>query len=505
MTHEELVALLHDPALATSAVRLELRDGLLCHRLREAAEALRRGGPLAAALGERLARSLPGLLKGARWDPLLRGLTPGYLDADRLDQEEAEAVLLRAALLDGVRERLIYAGAAAVPASYTLIGWQDGRPVAWSRDGGHLLLAAGRLGSGKSQAATSLVEGLLRHVPGLNSELHHPTAVISFQEIADNAALPDLLFGLRPNPSDRDRQLLSEHLGLCPAPIERMRLVVPEWLLPEYADQVRPYLDLGLELVPLRLCLPQLALSGLEPFLCAGRDTSYVQFMLEEAQRLGEALTVESWHRIIAQTDELNAVQRRAAHRRLSLLERIAGVRADLWRLVQPGVLTIFCLGGRWIRHEDTLPLTVALMNALSQPSPLWGPFQRFFLLDEGNRFDRDRQMMEHLLATARQLRHRGSSLMIIGQDLSRMPDELLALASMLAVFALSSPALFDDIRGRIAGFSGWRFDQISRLLPGQAAVALVTSTDPTWGPNAKQMYFRPPLCEHGGHTRPVL
>jgi hypothetical protein len=65
--------------------------------------------------------------------------------------------------------------------------------------------------------------------------------------------------------------------------------------------------------------------------------------------------------------------------------------------------------------HKEATPIIAGLLNALSQPSEVHGTFQRIFILDEVNRYDRDPLVWQHLLTAARQIRHRGSVLVLLG------------------------------------------------------------------------------------------
>jgi hypothetical protein len=439
-------------------------------------------------------------------DALMYEFGWGMKQANDLDRLAAEEEAAKERLLQRIQNDLIYLGSDEVPDVWTLIGWLNelgGLPVALSRAGGLFLLAAGIINSGKSQSAIAIAEGLLRHIAGLNSPREIPTSVLSFHAIPDGHSLPDVLAGLRQNAREVDLDKLAQ-LGLSPQAISRMRLAMPKWLIPQFETELRPFLDLGLELVPLLTRLPQLALSNIELLMGADPEADYVQFMLDKAMERGDALTLDDWRRIIADTEDLTSVQKRIALRRLRLLERITDPSADLWDLCEPGVFTAISLGGKWIREQDMMPLMMGLMNALTQKSDRLGPFQRFFLLDEINRYLDHEVVVKNLMTTVRQIRHRGSSLMLCGQDLKALPDEMIALASLCMVFELRSPKIWAHIKERIAGFAGWRFEEIAALAKGYAVVAATASTDPRWRRRAQRMYFRPVLCEHGGHTKAV-
>jgi hypothetical protein len=282
-----------------------------------------------------------------------------------------------------------------------------------------------------------------------------------------------------------------------------MILVIPEWLIPEYEEALRPYVALGLRVLPLKLRLRDLSLTALEALL-GGGDAQYLQRMLEVAQEEGDALTLAAWHEIIEEIPGLDASSRARAHARLRLLERIVSP-ADgpgLWDLVEPGAMTIFMLAGKRIGRHEVQALSVALLCALSEPSAQHGPFQRIFVLDEINRFDRDSALWPTLMQVARQIRHQGSMLLAMGQDFSGVPDEMLALATVFAVFRLRSPKLFEHIRQRVAGYAGRDGHAISLFQAGVAEVTAAECTDPEWPARSFTVSVRPACSMHGGYTK---
>jgi hypothetical protein len=285
-----------------------------------------------------------------------------------------------------------------------------------------------------------------------------------------------------------------------------MNLVLPRWLIKEYKDLLRPYVALGLRVLPLSLPLASLSQTALEALL-GGGDTQYVGRLLAVAQELGDQLTIEDWRAVIGGCSGLNETTRAAALLRLKLLGQIAARPGapGVWDMVEPGVVTVFHLSGKRIGQKDVLPLCLGLMATLSEPSPRHGPMQRLFLLDEVNRFPRQSPLWLLLAQVARQIRHQGSMLVMLGQDFLGVPDELLALATTFVTFKLRSARLLQHLRERVEGYRGVRIKDLSLLPAGEGLLVTTESTDPTLPRSARRVSFRPLCCAHGGHTRAVL
>lgn len=438
-------------------------------------------------------------------------LEPAYLAWHQHLAARAAEAERRGAFLSRFEERLTFVGCDEPPAAFAHLGWAEDdadRPVALGLQGGQLILASGVVGAGKSILGTVLIEGALGPGAPLSSPALPPTAALAFH-IEEHDRLPQLLDGLRPNPVPSDLQLLAGRLGVSGAPLDRLRLVVPPSLLPPLSERLRPYEDLGLQVAPLRLQLAQLGQPGLEAALGASEGARFVQRVLEEAQDAGEALSLPRLRRFIDEAEDLNAQHRRAAHARLRLLEEIAAPRdapqASLWDLCEPGVATVFYLGGPHMGHGRVAPLLTALLSALLMPSPAHGPFHRLLLVDEVNLLCRDAVALDAFVRTARLCRHRAATLVLSGQDLLCLPDELLGLAGLCAVFQQRSPRLFEHLRERLGPLRGVRYDEVARLPVGHALLGAAASTDPTWRPGARRLRVRPPRCLHGGITRTVI
>ena len=492
---------------------LDRRAALLADLCREAGGRLR---GLTAALREDREAPFPAELYGrlrAGLLPDLRRLTealsPAVVEMGRRDRaaevERAEHERFYGAL----HASQVYVGDSAPPSTWSVLGTcaGTGRPVAVSRDRGQVVLLVGMPGYGKSVFATNLVETTVSPFLGLTSPEHRRGAVVTFSPDPDGSAIPDIISGLRRNPREEDLALLWQRLGVHkPAGIPRMNVVVPPWMLEEYRARLRPFFELGLRLLPLRVPLHEYGLPAVEVALGAGArgEAQYVQHLLSEIQDGGPRLGLGDLHRHIDEAQDLPQNLKAAAHRRLRLLDKIvvpAGA-ASLWDAVEPGVVTVFIVTGRQIGRWDTVPLIVGLVSALSRPSERHGKFSRLFLLDEMNRFDHEPLVLSHLLTTARQIRHRGSWLVLCAQDLLWLPEELFGLATMMGTFRVQNPQVFEHVRARWAGYAGHGAREVAELPRGTLLLSAAESSCPEWHGRARLLRARPLCCERGGATK---
>lgn len=460
--------------------------------------------PFPAALLERLQSDLlPDLRR------LTLTLSPAMIEQGRLRREAEAERLETERFYSALQAAMIHVGDTAVPSSWSVVGAcaSTGSLVAQSRDRGQVTLLMGMPGYGKSVFATNLVETTVAPFAGLTSALHRPGAVVTFSPDPDGSAVPDIISGLRKNPRQEDVDLLWRRFGVQkPQGMSRINVVVPPWMFAEYETRLRPYFDLGLRLFPLRVPLHEYGLPAVDVALSAGGrgEAGYVQRLLEEIQDRGQHLDLADLHRYLDEAPDLPANLRAAAHRKLRLLDKIVVPTgsASLWDVVEPGVVTVFVVTGRQIGRWDTVPLLVGLVSALSRPSERHGKFSRLFLLDEVNRFDHEPLVFSHLLTTARQIRHRGSSLVLCAQDFQWLPDELFGLATMIGTFRVQNPQVFEHVRARWAGYAGHAAREVAELPRGTLLLSPAEASDPQWQGRARLLHARPLCCEHGGFTK---
>jgi hypothetical protein len=421
----------------------------------------------------------------------------------RYKKELAEYQAARAAFYEQLRARIVYVGSDEVPRTHAVVAVRrDGRLAAFSRDAGHVILAAGIPGSGKTQMSTNLAEALLHEEEGLTGPEGRATAVINL--FTDRSGrLPQQLAGLRRNPNEQEVAWLTETLGVPGAPLPELVLAMPRALIPQFEKLLRPYLDLGLRLVPLQFPLWPLGPPGLEAVVGAHTGAQHLQEMVELGCGLGPGLTLEAWREKIRTAQGMLSQFRGLALAKLDPLEGIAGPPEgpDLWDVVKPRRYTVLYLGPPMAKRVAT-GLVGGLMNGLMQPSPRHGPFQRLFIKDEVNEHDKDDPAWQHYERAARLIRHLGSTLLLMGQDLNPVSDELFGLARMTLVFRLTNAKVFEHIQARVPGLAGFTARQVNRLLTGHALVAVTASTDPEWRERAQEVWFRYLMCEHGGFTR---
>ena len=110
-------------------------------------------------------------------------------------------------------------------------------------------------------------------------------------------------------------------------------------------------------------------------------------------------------------------------------------------------------LENRYKSRDMILPIQVAMMNALSGGAPgEISTLQLWFILDELTKYLVNEGVGVFLDGVAAAVRHRPLSLYVAGQQASNMPQGLLGLATVYAMFYMGSPARVEKGRGAHRG-----------------------------------------------------
>ena len=121
-------------------------------------------------------------------------------------------------------------------------------------------------------------------------------------------------------------------------------------------------------------------------------------------------------------------------------------------------------LGGPYVSQRRVLPTLVGLLHGIMMPSAVHGEFQRIITIDEVNLLEKLDAAWTAFTRAGRLVRHKGSTLILMGQDLNCVDDELFGLAELVFVFMLRNPRIWEHIRDRVGSLHGRRWSEVSTL-----------------------------------------
>jgi DNA phosphorothioation-dependent restriction protein DptH len=105
-------------------------------------------------------------------------------------------------------------------------------------------------------------------------------------------------------------------------------------------------------------------------------------------------------------------------------------------------------------------------------------------------------------VSVVREMRHKGTSIMVASQDPPSVPVSLIELSSQIILHKFNSPAWLKHIKKANAALAGLTPERMAQLRPGEAYVWSSKATDDAFSSSAIKVRCRPRVTHHGGATK---
>ena len=406
-------------------------------------------------------------------------------------------------LVEGPKpESVLLIGGPTSSRQFGIVGEQvgPGHKVAFDLDSASVVSLFGIQGSGKSYTVGTLLEAALIQDPALN-RLPNPLGAVVFHYSQDMTYAPEFAAMASPN-TDPDALLrLQKEYGTVGAAVPEVVVVVPAGVLGE-----RQRDSPNLPVLPLLLAPAELTASDWQMLMgLKSGDPMYfrvvTQLIRQERQEHAE-LSVGSLKRAIERSS-LSQQQRNLALTRLNFVADFVGDAGGISQHVKPGRLTIVDLRDELIQEDDALSLFMVLLNRFAQvETPDGRQFNKLIVFDEAHKYMRNPRLTESIQTAIREMRHKGTTVVIASQDPPSLPPEIISLSQVVVAHKFNSLQWLDHLGRALEPFGNkWiRISQLVGLLPGEAYV---------WSTNGAPVFqkpqkvrIRPRLSQHGGATR---
>jgi hypothetical protein len=113
--------------------------------------------------------------------------------------------------------------------------------------------------------------------------------------------------------------------------------------------------------------------------------------------------------------------------------------------------------------------------------------------------------LVEGLVSVVREMRHKGTSILVASQDPPSVPVALIELSSQIILHRFNSPAWLKHIQKANAALLNLTPEQLTRLQPGEAFVWSSKATDALFFREAVKLKLRPRATLHGGVTKTAV
>jgi DNA phosphorothioation-dependent restriction protein DptH len=217
---------------------------------------------------------------------------------------------------------------------------------------------------------------------------------------------------------------------------------------------------------------------------------------------LRQDLTLQSLKREVRGSRALNQSQKTLAQTRIEFVESFVADASGVSELVRPGRLLLVDVRDPWLEHENALALFMVMLRLCAQArTPDGRSFNKLIVFDEAHKYMGSSNLTGAIVESVREMRHKGTTVVIASQDPPSLPREVLELSSVVFAHRFTSPKWLQHVAHVNEAFArGLTPAQLATLKPGEAFVWSLGGARQFRSPQRVRM--RPRLTRHGGGTR---
>lgn len=387
---------------------------------------------------------------------------------------------------------------------YGLLGDVSGRRIAIDLNQTHTISLFGVQGGGKSYTLGTIAEMALLPIPHINV-LPRPLATVIFHYSPTMDYRPEFTSMVAPNSEAAQVKALKETFGAEPRSLSDVLLLAPADKLDERRKE---YPDI--EVRPLKFGAAELQTSHWRFLMGAvGNQATYIRQLNRVMKSLRDDLTLEGLSQAIeasSMADHLKGM----AKMRLELAAEYIDDSVRLKDEIRPGRLIIVDLRDEFIEKDEALGLFVVLLQLFADAKyrdarGAEHSFNKLVVFDEAHKYIESPDLVAGLIEVVREMRHKGTSIMVASQDPPSVPVSLIELSSQVILHKFNSPAWLKHIQKANAALGSLTPEKMSNLRPGEAFVWSSKASDEAFTKSAVKIRCRPRVTRHGGATKTAV
>lgn len=390
-------------------------------------------------------------------------------------------------------------GASGDSPQYGILGESGSRRVALDLNQTHTISLFGVQGGGKSYTLGTIIEMACMQAKGL-SILPRPLAAILFHYSSTLDYKPEFTSMIQPNSNASQIKILHDKFGASPEALSDIVVLVPSSKVEERA---REYL--GIQVLPIAFAARELKASHWKFLMGAvGSQSLYLRQVNLIMKKLRDDLTLPS---IVAAVGDsgLSDHLKELALLRLKFAGEYINDSVAMTGIVRPGRLVIVDLRDEFIEKDEALGLFVVLLQLFAEATYADKPFNKLVVFDEAHKYMESADLISGLVEVVREMRHKGTSILVASQDPPSVPTALIELSSQIFLHKFNSPAWLKHIQKANSALNGITPERLSALGAGEAFLWSSKATDPSFSYGAVKIRCRPRLTQHGGATKTAL
>ncbi len=390
-------------------------------------------------------------------------------------------------------------GDSSASPQFGLLGKCHGRTVALDLNQTHTISLFGVQGSGKSYTLGSIIEMASKAIPGIN-DLPHPMASIVFHYSQTQDYKPEFTSMNQPNKQAKEVSRLREEFGALPARLDDVVLLTPSDKLEKRRDEYPE-----IEVLPLKFASRELQASHWRFLMGAvGNQAAYIRQLNQTMRGMRDHLTLAGLRSALEHADIPEGLKN-LARMRLNLAASYIDDATHLSGVIRPGRLIVVDLRDEFIEKDEALGLFVVILQIFADAVWKGQRFNKLVVFDEAHKYIESPDLIAGLIEVVREMRHKGTSVLVASQDPPSVPVALIELSSQIILHRFNSPAWLKHIQKANAALTGLTAAGMASLQSGEAYVWSNKATDLTFSQQAIRIQCRPRVTRHGGYTKTAV
>lgn len=382
---------------------------------------------------------------------------------------------------------------------YGLLGEVSGRKIALDLNHTHTLSLFGVQGGGKSYTLGTVIEMASMPIEQINV-LPSPLATVIFHYSPTQDYAPEFTSMTHPNSVDEEIQILKDRYKANPEALKDILILTPA---NKVADRKAEYPDI--EVRPITFSAAELK-AGHWKFLmgAVGSQSMYIRQINLIMRSLRNNLTLDAIRDGIEQSG-LSEHLKELARTRLLFASEYIDDSQRLQDLIIPGRLIIVDLRDEYIEKDEALGLFVVMLQIFSEATYQGQTFNKLVVFDEAHKYIENADLVSGLVEVVREMRHKGTMIMVASQDPPSVPVSLIELSSQIIMHKFNSPAWLKHIQKANAALGELTSEKMSRLGTGEAYIWSSKASDDSFTRGAVKIKCRPRITQHGGSTKTAV
>ena len=382
---------------------------------------------------------------------------------------------------------------------YGLLGEVSGRKIALDLNHTHTISLFGVQGGGKSYTLGTAIEMASMPIQHINV-LPSPLATVIFHYSPTQDYAPEFTSMINANSVEDEIRILRERYKANPEALKDVLILTPA---NKVDDRRAEYPDI--EVKPIAFSAAELKAAHWKFLMGAiGSQSMYMRQINLIMRGLRDNLTLDSLRAGIDNSG-LSDHLKELAQTRLLFASEYIDDNQRLQDLIRPGRLIIVDLRDEYIEKDEALGLFVVMLQVFSEATYQGRAFNKLVVFDEAHKYIENDDLVSGLVEVVREMRHKGTSIMVASQDPPSVPISLIELSSQIIMHKFNSPAWLKHIQKANAALGELTSDKMSRLGTGEAYVWSSKASDDSFTRGAVKIKCRPRITQHGGSTKTAV